>query len=278
MANRIKGITVEIGGDTTKLSKALESVNKDIKGTQTQLKDVQKLLKLDPSNTELLSQKHKLLADAVTATKEKLEVLKTAAEQANTALANGEISQQQYDALQREIIETENELKRLTTEANNSHTALEKMGVLGETLQSAGDKISGVGQKLLPVTAGVTALGTIAVKTGADFDAAMSKVAAVSGATGSEMDALREKAREMGSKTQRYRRYHESCRRFWGRLGIYFGHCHGCFDRFRFVCFGQRTLCRYSGCRIKQCQHQCQHDGRNFQVCRSGAGFFGLFR
>ena len=202
MANRIKGITVEIGGDTTKLSKALEGVNKDIKGTQTQLKDVQKLLKLDPSNTELLSQKHKLLADAVTATKEKLEVLKTAAEQANTALANGEISQQQYDALQREIIETENELKRLTTEANNSHTALEKMGVLGETLQLAGDKISGVGQKLLPVTAGVTALGTIAVKTGADFDSAMSKVAAVSGATGSEMDALREKAREMGSKTK----------------------------------------------------------------------------
>ena len=79
MANRIKGITVEIGGDTTKLSKALEGVNKDIKGTQTQLKDVQKLLKLDPSNTELLSQKHKLLADAVSATKEKLEVLKTAA-------------------------------------------------------------------------------------------------------------------------------------------------------------------------------------------------------
>ena len=58
MANRIKGITVEIGGDTTKLSKALEGVNKDIKGTQTQLKDVQKLLKLDPTNTELLSQKH----------------------------------------------------------------------------------------------------------------------------------------------------------------------------------------------------------------------------
>lgn len=202
MADRIKGITVEIGGDTTKLSKALEGVNKNIRNTQTQLKDVQKLLKLDPSNTELLSQKHKLLADAVTATKEKLEVLKTAAEQANTALANGEISQQQYDALQREIIETENELKRLTTEANNSHTALEKMGVLGETLQSAGDKISGVGQKLLPVTAGVTALGTIAVKTGADFDSAMSKVAAVSGATGSEMDALREKAREMGSKTK----------------------------------------------------------------------------
>ena len=77
MANRIKGITVEIGGDTTKLSKALEGVNKNIKNTQTQLKDVQKLLKLDPTNTELLSQKHKLLADAVKAAKENLYQIPT---------------------------------------------------------------------------------------------------------------------------------------------------------------------------------------------------------
>ena len=120
MANRIKGITVEIGGDTTKLSKALEGVNKNIKNTQTQLKDVEKLLKLDPSNTELLSQKHKLLADAVTATKEKLETLKTAAAQANEALARGDINQEQYDALQREIIETEQELQNLQREAEAS--------------------------------------------------------------------------------------------------------------------------------------------------------------
>ena len=106
MANGIKGITVEIGGDTTKLSKALEGVNKTIKNTQTQLKDVEKLLKLDPTNTELLSQKQRLLADSITATKDKLATLKTAAEQANQALANGEISQEQYDALQREIVET----------------------------------------------------------------------------------------------------------------------------------------------------------------------------
>ena len=106
MANKIKGITVEIGGDTTKLSKALEGVNKTIKNTQTQLKDVEKLLKLDPTNTELLSQKQRLLADSITTTKDKLATLKTAAEQANQALTNGEISQEQYDALQREIVET----------------------------------------------------------------------------------------------------------------------------------------------------------------------------
>ena len=202
MANRIKGITVEINGDTTKLSKALESVNKNIRTTQTQLKDVEKLLKLDPSNTELLSQKQKLLADAVSSTKEKLETLKTAAEQANTALANGEISQEQYDALQREIIETEQELRNLQTEADKTNTAFAKIGAAGEVMQNVGDKISSAGEKLLPVTAGITVLGTVAVKTGSDFDAAMSKVAAVSGATGDDLQALRDKAREMGSQTK----------------------------------------------------------------------------
>ena len=72
MANRIMGITVEIGGDTTKLQTALKSVNAQIKSTQQQLKDVDKLLKLESGNTELLAQKQKLLADAVGETKEKL--------------------------------------------------------------------------------------------------------------------------------------------------------------------------------------------------------------
>ena len=202
MANRIKGITVEIGGDTTKLQTALKGVNSEIKNTQSQLKDVEKLLKLDPGNTELLAQKQKLLGDAVKETKEKLETLKTAAEQANTALANGDISQEQYDALQREIVETEQKLKRLEEAANQSATAVQKVAATGEKLKTVGDNISNVGQKFLPVTAGVTALGTAAVKTAADFDSAMSQVAAVSGATGDDLDALREKAREMGAKTK----------------------------------------------------------------------------
>lgn len=82
MANRIKGLTVEIDGSTTGLDKALKNVNTPIKGTQTQLKDVQKLLKLDPSNTELLSQKQRLLKEAIGATKDKLDSVKTAQEQA----------------------------------------------------------------------------------------------------------------------------------------------------------------------------------------------------
>ena len=83
MASRIQGITVEIGGDTTKLQNALKGVNGQIKSTQSQLKDVNKLLKLDPGNTELIAQKHKLLSEAVGETKEKLATLKTAAEQAH---------------------------------------------------------------------------------------------------------------------------------------------------------------------------------------------------
>ncbi|MBO5320338.1 MAG: phage tail tape measure protein [Ruminococcus sp.] len=202
MANRIKGITVEINGDTTKLSKSLEGVNKNIRSTQSQLKDVEKLLKLDPTNTELLSQKQKLLADAVSSTKEKLETLKTAAEQANTALANGDISQEQYDALQREIIETEQELQSLEQQAKQSGTALTQMAQTGEKLKTVGTNISNAGQALLPLTGVVMGLGTAAVKTGMDFDAAMSKVSSVSGATGDELQALRDKAREMGSKTK----------------------------------------------------------------------------
>lgn len=202
MAGRIQGITVEIGGDTTKLSQALSKVNGDIKNTQAQLKDVNKLLKLDPGNTELLSQKHKLLAQAVQETKTKLETLKTAAEQANDALSKGEITQEQYDALQREIAETEQALKDLEAQAGKSATAVQKIAATGEKLKTVGDNISNAGKKLTPLSAGVTALGTAAVKTASDFDSAMSQVAAVSGATGSDLDALREKAREMGAKTK----------------------------------------------------------------------------
>ena len=212
MASRIQGITVEIGGDTTKLQNALKGVNGQIKSTQSQLKDVNKLLKLDPGNTELLAQKHKLLAEAVSETKEKLATLKTAAEQANTALANGEISQEQYDALQREIVETEQDLKNLETQANQSATAVQKIATAGEKLKTVGDNISSAGQKLLPVTAGVTTLGTASVTTAANFESSMSQVQAtmgitkdamstVNGQSVNTMDTLSKLAKKMGAET-----------------------------------------------------------------------------
>lgn len=201
-AGRIKGITIEIGGDTTKLQTALKGVNTEIQNTQKELKDVEKLLKMDPGNVTLLAQKQKLLKDAVSETKEKLETLKTAAEQANQALAKGEISQGQYDALQREIIETEQELRRLEEQANQSATAMQKIAATGEKWKTAGANIESVGKKLLPITGVVTAAGTAAVTTAASFESSMSKVSAVSGATGSELDALGKKARSLAADSK----------------------------------------------------------------------------
>ena len=119
MASRIKGITVEICGDTTGLDKALESVNSSIKTTQSSLRDVNKLLKPDPTNTELLTQKQKLLKEAIGTTKKKLDALKSAQEQAKSQMENGDLGADKYDALQREIIETEQELQKLAQEAVN---------------------------------------------------------------------------------------------------------------------------------------------------------------
>ena len=202
MANRIKGITVEIGGDTTGLDKALKGVNGTIRSTQSSLRDVNRLLKLDPKNTTLLSQKQKLLKESISATKEKLEGLKEAQVQAKQQLENGELGQDKYDALQREIAETEAELKRLEKEAQTAESRLTKLADVGAKMEKTGDAISGAGKKLMPVSGAVAGLGAISVKTAADFDTAMSKVAAVSGATGEDFDKLRAKAREMGSKTK----------------------------------------------------------------------------
>lgn len=202
MANRIKGITVEIGGDTTGLDKALKTVNTSIRSTQSALKDVNRLLKLDPSNTELLSQKQRLLKDAIAATKEKLDSLKVAQEQAKQQLENGELGQDKYDAPQREIVETEEELRRLQQEAATTNTALSKIDVAGKKMETVGNSIAGAGKKMMGVTTVIGGVGVAAVKTAADFDSAMSQVAAVSGATGKDFDALRNKAREMGAKTK----------------------------------------------------------------------------
>lgn len=202
MANRIKGITVEIGGDTTGLDKALKGVQSTLRTTQSSLRDVNKLLKLDPSNTELLTQKQRLLKDAIGTTKEKLDALKQAQVQAREKLENGTLGQDRYDALQREIIETEGELRRLQEEAARTNTTLAKISEVGGKLENAGNAIAGAGRKMMGVTTAIGGLGAAAVKTAADFDTSMSRVAAVSGATGKDLEALRDKVREMGAKTK----------------------------------------------------------------------------
>lgn len=94
MANDIKGIIVRIGADTTDLSKAMSSANRSISTTQKQLNEVQKALKLDPSNTDLLAQKYRLLTEKADETRKKLQTLKDAQEQVEEQYRNGEIDQE----------------------------------------------------------------------------------------------------------------------------------------------------------------------------------------
>lgn len=127
MPSRIQGITVEIGGDTTGLSKALSGVNKEIRSTQSQLKDVERLLKMDPGNTELLRQKYELLNDSIESTEEKLDALREAEKQVQAQFARGEATEAQYNGLQREIIATEQALNRLQGEAKDTQNRIDNI-------------------------------------------------------------------------------------------------------------------------------------------------------
>ena len=172
--SRIAGITIEIGGDTTKLQDALKGVNTQIRDTQNNLKDVERLLKLDPSHTELLAQKQSLLKEKIGETKEKLDTLKTAQEQAKQQLENGDLGKDKYDALQREIIATEEELKKLAKEAADANDALNKIDAAGKTLENVGGKISAVGQSLTThLTVPLAAVGTAGAKSFAEVDKTM---------------------------------------------------------------------------------------------------------
>lgn len=202
MADRIKGITVQLGGDTTGLSKALKSVNKEITATKTQLKDVNRLLKLDPTNTKLLAQKQRLLSGEIDTTKQKLSSLKEAEKQVQQQFAEGKVSQEQYDALQREIADTEQKLKSLKKEAQDfGSTFKQVMGEAGSKLQNLGSTLTGAGQKMLPVTGAIAGIGAAAVKVGADFDSSMSKVKALSGANEEQFAQLRQAALDAGETT-----------------------------------------------------------------------------
>lgn len=150
MASRIKGITIEIGGNTTKLQSALKDTNKTIADTKSELRDVEKLLKLDPSNTELLEQKQKLLKKAVGETADKLETLKDAEKQAQEQFKKGEITEKQYDALKREIVATTEDLKKLETQAKNTNLSLNGIAETNKKIGSAAGKVAGA-------TAGVSA-------------------------------------------------------------------------------------------------------------------------
>ena len=196
--NRIKGITIEIDGNTQSLQKSLAEVNGKLRDTQTALKDVDSLLKMDPGNVELIAQKQNYLKDAIEATKEKLEQEKLALQQMKDNNATGEVTEEQK-ALEREIIETEKSLESLEGEMKNfgavgkqqAESVAQSMAQVGEKVQAAGQKVSAVGDALTAsVSAPIAAAGVGALKASLSYEDALAKLSTIADTSQVPMEEL----------------------------------------------------------------------------------------
>ncbi len=196
---QIKGITIEIDGKTTGLTKALKAANSEIKTTKSQLNSVEKALKLDPKNVDLLKAKQNALNEVIKETKEKLDMEKQAAESAKKELELGNITQGEYDALQAEIVTTTKNLEDLEKQARQSASVLgSQMQAAGAQMQEVGNNISGVGDKIsalggkmtATITMPVVAGGTAAVKQATDYSSALAKLSTIADTTQTPLDDL----------------------------------------------------------------------------------------
>ena len=161
MANNLKGLTIEIGGDTTSLSSALKNVNGDISSLQQNLRTVNSALKLDPSNVEAVAMKQDLLTQAVDATREKLETLREAQRQADAQIADGvEVDQRAYQALRAEIVRAESSV-------SDYERQLEQ---LAETLDDTSDELEDLDGELEDVESELDDVGDAAKQAADDFE------------------------------------------------------------------------------------------------------------
>lgn len=184
MANNIKGLTVEIGGDTTELGKALENVDKQSRNLSKELGEVNKLLKLDPGNADLLAQKQKILADSVDNTSKRLDTLKEAERQVQAQFERGEVSEEQVRALQREVVACSKKLDGYKNAAKETADAVDNLGkkskeALEETAdvnnKLAGGLAKGLGGVATVAAGAVTALAGTAEAT-REYRTEMSKL------------------------------------------------------------------------------------------------------
>lgn len=191
MADRIKGITIEIDGDTTGLSKALKGVNQDLKTAESGLRDVNKLLKLDPSNVELLRQKQGYLTDAISSTEEKLKKEKEALEQMKNSDGFDKNSEQ-AKALERQIIADEEALESLKKEMKDfGSVGAQQIAQVGEKFQQVGDKMTSAGTALTKgLTVPIAAVGAGSVAAFNEVDAGLDIVTQKTGATGEALEEM----------------------------------------------------------------------------------------
>lgn len=195
IANKIKGLTIEIGGNTVGLNKALADVNKSTRDLKSELRDVERLLKLDPKNTELLSQKQKILAESVDNTKKKLDTLKEAEKQAQEQFKQGKIGEDQYRAIQREVIKAEQDLKKLENQLKDVNN---KWKDAAAGLDNFGKKTTEAGKGLTKnVTAPILAAGAASVVAFKEVDNALDTIVTKTGATGEAMEGFEESFRKL---------------------------------------------------------------------------------
>ncbi|WP_199222361.1 MULTISPECIES: phage tail tape measure protein [unclassified Geobacillus] len=218
MAETVRGINIVIGADTTKLGKALADVESKSKSIQSELRQVDRLLRFDPSNTTLLAQKQQLLAKQIENTSEKLNRLKSVQQQVDEQFRRGEISEGQYRAFQRELEKTEGQLRSLqnrleeTNGAINKHTTTwgrlqESLNRVGQNLRDVGQRMQNVGQSMAvsfgAATAAIGGALGFAVKKSMDFEAQIDRVGAVAGATPAEIKKLEKAALDLGASTSK---------------------------------------------------------------------------
>lgn len=201
----IKGITIEIGSDTKKFKSGLKDLNQSAKDLQRELTAVNKALKHDPKNTDLLRQKQELLTKSVSETKSKLESLKAAKEKADKDMANGtEVNQEQYRRLVREISTTENSLKNLTKEMKNfGSVSAQQIAAAGEDVQELGGKIETVGKKVSVASAASAAALGASVKLASDYTDAVAKVGTVADLQSVPLEKLRDDMLQLSTETGR---------------------------------------------------------------------------
>ncbi|MBQ8933931.1 MAG: phage tail tape measure protein [Lachnospiraceae bacterium] len=195
IGNRVKGITIEFNGDTTKLNRALGDVNKKTKSVDQSLKEINRALKFNPGNTELLAQKQTLLKQRVDETKDKLQLLKKAQEELDKDPSVDNTSQD-YMELRREIIETESKLKHFEEEAKKLDNI--KFEKIGKQIQNVGDKMKNVGEGMTKyVTAPLAGGAGAAVAAFKEVDSGMDIIVKKTGATGDALDAMKDSAKNL---------------------------------------------------------------------------------
>ena len=201
MASRIQGITIELNAKATPLVSALRGVQNQIRTMKSGLRDVDRLLKFNPTSTTLLTQKQKLLQSSITATKEKLKTLKDAMEQMRNSPGFDENSED-AQRLQREIVATEQELKRLESEYGRFASITgAKMQAVGAKMQEVGRSITAAGEAITThLTLPLAALAGVAIKSFSDVDKGMDAVAKRTGATGEALESMQKSVRNLATQ------------------------------------------------------------------------------